>query len=344
MKNNCLMIISIIVMFFFSMINLNGNDSLFIKQVIWYFIGLVIYIIFKKMNKKIIINVSFIMYIVLNVMLLYLILFGKSVNGSKAWLSIGSFTFQPSEIMKVVLIIVLSYISFKDKFIIKSIVLTLVPAILTFLEPETGNVIFYFLILFSVFIFKYDNYSMLKKIIAFIIFIGSLFFSLYYFYNDLFVKLFGTNFFYRIDRIMNLFTNESYQLNQSLIAIGSSHLFGGNYGSFIPESTTDFAFALLFSKIGFIGILVYLIVNLIFNFCIINKVKKSVGVMKMITFTFIVLKFFQESIHILMNIGLFPITGITLPFISYGGSSIITYFLLLGIISNNNKDYSLDME
>ena len=64
--------------------------------------------------------------------------------------------------------------------------------------------------------------------------------------------------------------------------------------------------------------------------------------MKLIISSFIVLKIFQESIHILMNIGFFPITGITLPFISYGGTSIITYFYILGIISNSSMDNSLD--
>lgn len=338
MKKTSLMIISIIILFFFSIVNLYGNDTLFIKQIIWYILGFIFYFIFKKMNNKIIFRLSFILYFILNIMLLYLLVFGKSINGSKAWLNILSFSFQPSEFMKIDLILVLSYISCKDKYIIKSFIITLIPAILTFLEPETGNVIFYFLILFSILIVKSNNSSLFKKIIAYFIFIGSIFFSLYYYFNDLFIMIFGTKFFYRIDRVISLFSNTSYQLNQALMSIGSAHYFGSIYGNFIPEATTDFAFALLASKIGFIGILIYIIVNYVLNIIIINSINKDVGVMKLVTYSFIVLKFFQESIHILMNIGLFPITGITLPFISYGGSSIITYFILMGIISKDNKD------
>ena len=77
---------------------------------------------------------------------------------------------------------------------------------------------------------------------------------------------------------------------------------------------------------------------------LIKKHSSNFGIMKTITFSFVILKIVQESIHMLMNIGLFPITGITLPFISYGGSSILSYFLLIGVISNSSKDYSLDME
>lgn len=341
MKNNSLMLISVIILFFFSILNLYGNNSLFIKQIIWYSLGFITYFILKKINKRLLFKLSFIMYFILNILLLYLLLFGNVVNGSKAWINIGSFSFQPSELMKMILIIILSYIANKDKYIIKSFVITLIPSILTFLEPETGNVIFYFLIFISILLIKNFKLSLLKKIIAYLIFIGSLFFSLYYFYNDLFIQILGTKFFYRIDRVVSLFTDSSYQLNQALNAIGSSYLFGGEYGSFIPEATTDFAFALLVSKIGFIGICIYLLVNLTLNILILDCIKTNVGVMKLITCSFICLKFVQESIHILMNIGLFPITGITLPFISYGGTSIITYFALLGIINNSNKDFDM---
>ena len=84
------------------------------------------------------------LYIILNVLLLYLLIFGSETNGSKAWINIGKMSIQPSELMKVVLIVVLSYMTCKKHYVIKSFVLTLIPAVLTFLEPETGNVIFYF--------------------------------------------------------------------------------------------------------------------------------------------------------------------------------------------------------
>lgn len=344
MKNNGLIIILIIILSIFSMINLYNYDSFLMKQIIWYIIGFIIYFIFKKMNKKYIFRFSILLYIVLNVLLLYLLLFGKAINGTKAWINIFGSSFQPSEFMKVILIIVLGYTSTKKHYLIKSIILTLIPSVLTYLEPETGNVIFYIMILFSVIYYKNPSNQFFKKLLAFIIFIGSIIFSLTYYFSDLFISLFGNNIFYRIDRVVSLFTNSSYQLNQALMSIGSAYYFGGSYGAFIPEAITDFAFALLISKIGFVGIIVFLIVNYMLDLTLIKKHSSNFGIMKTITFSFVILKIVQESIHMLMNIGLFPITGITLPFISYGGSSILSYFLLIGVISNSSKDYSLDME
>lgn len=341
MKENGLMMMCVVAFFVFSMINLYNYDFFFVKQIIWYIAGFIIFFITSKLSNKTIIRISYLLYIILNIMLIYLLIFGTSTNGSKAWLNIGFFSFQPSEFMKVVLIIILSYISYKKYYVIKSFILTLIPAILTFLEPETGNVIFYFLILLSILFFRSKSNNFLKITFSFSIFITSVLFSLYYFYNNLFISIFGSNIFYRIDRVVG-FLNSNYQLDQSLIAIGTSHLFGGKTGAFIPEAKTDFAFSLLISKIGFIGICGYLLINFIFNMLVLKKTSRQSGVMKLITLSFISLKIFQESIAYLMNIGLFPITGITLPFISYGGSSIISYFFILGIISNSNKDYNLD--
>lgn len=341
MKENCLNIICLIIFFIFSMINLYNYEFFFVKQIIWYIIGFITFFIASKIKVKHIFKLSIVLYFILNILLLYLLIFGKSTNGSKAWLNIGFFSFQPSEFMKVILIIILSYTSFKKNYVIKSLLLTLIPAILTFLEPETGNVIFYFLIYLSILFFRSESTKFIKILLSFTIFILSILFSLYYFYNELFISIFGTNIFYRIDRILS-FINSNYQLNQALMSIGISYLFGYNHDVFIPEAKTDFAFSLLISKIGFIGISIYLVVNYIFIRNMLNYSYKQNGVMKIITLSFISLIISQESIAYLMNIGLFPITGITLPFISYGGTSIISYFFLLGIISNNNKDYSLD--
>ena len=185
MKENGLMMMCVVAFFVFSMINLYNYDFFFVKQIIWYIAGFIIFFITSKLSNKTIIRISYLLYIILNIMLLYLLIFGTSTNGSKAWLNIGFFSFQPSEFMKVVLIIILSYISYKKYYVIKSFILTLIPAILTFLEPETGNVIFYFLILLSILFFRSKSNNFLKITIAFFIFITSVLFSLYYFYNNL---------------------------------------------------------------------------------------------------------------------------------------------------------------
>ena len=185
MKENGLMMMCVVAFFVFSMINLYNYDFFFVKQIIWYIAGFIIFFITSKLSNKTIIRISYLLYII----------FGTSTNGSKAWLNIGFFSFQPSEFMKVVLIIILSYISYKKYYVIKSFILTLIPAILTFLEPETGNVIFYFLILLSILFFRSKSNNFLKITIAFFIFITSVLFSLYYFYNNLFISIFKLRFY-----------------------------------------------------------------------------------------------------------------------------------------------------
>lgn len=332
--NKYSMIIMIIIYMFFSIINLNQYNDILIKQIIWYCIG---FLLMLKLDKRIY-KYIFYLYILFNILLLYLLLFGKSINGSRAWINIFNFSFQPSEIMKVILIILLSIISTRyDKYILKCLIITLIPSILTFLEPDTGNVIFYVVIFLSIVLYKEKNLKRFVLPIFVLMILGSAFLMVYYFFQDFFISIFGNSFFYRMDRITSLFTNDSYQLNRALIGIGTGNLFGIDSIPDIPEETTDFAFSLLTSKIGFIGITVFLLFNMYFNFRLLDRMNYSNGVDKTIIFSFSFMKIVQESIHILMNIGLFPITGITLPFISYGGSSLLSYFIMISIISNHNN-------
>ena len=324
----------IIVYMFISLGNLYLYDiSLFNKQLIWYLLGFGILCFYKKFSIKFV----FILYLILNVLLLYLLLFGDSINGSRAWLSIGGFSIQPSEFMKVVLIVLLSYIVISNKkYLLKCFLLTLIPSVLTFLEPDTGNVIFYVLIFLCVIggrvkLFKYFYIPLL---------LGVIFVYLYLFQIDLFISLFGSSFFYRLDRFKNLF--DSYQLNMALIGISNSKLFGIDSLVMVPEVSTDFVFTLFIMNFGFIGLIFYISINLIFYYLLIRIYKNSVGITKEISYLFLIMKFVQEFIHIGMNVGILPITGITLPFISYGGSSLLSYFILLLFLISSYKDSSLD--
>ncbi|MCH5167154.1 MAG: FtsW/RodA/SpoVE family cell cycle protein [Erysipelotrichales bacterium] len=326
-------ILLLIIYMFFSLINLRGNSTL-VKQLIFYCVALIfIYFYRKDFIKKYIRY----LYIIFNSILLYLLLFGKSVNGSKAWISLGFFSFQPSEFMKIILLIYLSYIVTKyEKYKLKCFIITLIPSILTFLEPDTGNVVFYFVILFSIILY---NEKTNKKVLLYcgvlVVLLGSLSLA-YILFSDFFINIFGYSVYYRVERILTLFDNSSFQLNRALIGIGNGHLFGSSEIASIPYETTDFAFSYLVSSIGFIGALAFLGFNLYVDLYFIKHIRSSIGIDKNIMFGFVVMKIVQESIHILMNIGLFPITGITLPFISYGGSSLLSYALILGYLSKDN--------
>ncbi len=315
----------------FSFINLNGTDLL-VRQLIFYVIGICL-IMFCKFDLKKLVRP---LYIILNVVLLYLLFFGKAINGSKAWIDLPFFSIQPSEFMKIVLIMYLSYIVVRyEKYKLKCFVITLIPSILTFLEPDTGNVIFYFVIMISLLLYREQDKKNVKIFAAGVIVLAVIGVLSFLFLSDYIIKIFGYSFYYRIERVFSLFDNSSYQLNRALIGIGSSYWTGSGSIASIPYETTDFAFSYLISHIGFLGLIGFLVFNFTFDIYCLNNIKMKTGMLKYMMVAFCVMKILQESIHMLMNIGLFPITGITLPFISYGGSSLLSYCLIMAIISNS---------
>ena len=205
-----------------------------------------------------------------------------------------------------------------------------------FLEPDTGAIIFYFLSAITILFF-----APIKKIwfiilgIIIILFIG-LFIFLYIYNQDILINILGTSFFYRVERIITFKTESSYQLENALIAIGSSSIFGtglNNISIYIPEAPTDFIFAFSISNFGIItGILIILCYLIIDLFLLSNFFKLKNKKIKLVLISFISIFVFQQIINIGMNLGLLPIIGIPLPFLSYGGSTIIIYFLFIAII------------
>ena len=128
-----------------------------------------------------------------------------------------------------------------------------------------------------------------------------------------------------------------------LTGIVSSLLLVNSKNISIPEAGTDFMFSFLIMNSGVVGLIIYLVINLLLNMLLIDFIKRFIGVDRVVVFLFLMMKLFQEGIHIMMNIGLFPITGITLPLVSYGGSSLLSYFILVGFILSSCKDME-DME
>lgn len=304
------------------------------------------------LGNKFLYNNAYIFYTIGVMSLILVLLFGKEVNNAKCWFSIPFIgTLQPSEFMKIFLIIALSRmitdfnnkysnpdITEEFKFLIKVLIIVLIPSILTFIEPDTGAVIMYLIITITMlFIGGIRKRWFVIIISLFIVFLGS-FLGIYFLNQKLFIKIFGTSFFYRIDRILNWTNSSGLQLNNSLIAIGSSGFTGHGFNNtpiYFPEMQTDFIFSVFVSNFGLIGGFILVSLIIYFDEVLISTVNKTENLTDKYAIGGIVaVLVFQQIYNISMTLGLLPIMGITLPFISYGGSSLLSYMILLGIIFN----------
>lgn len=363
--HNLILLIPLLIINIISLFNMlnsrlinNSFQNVLTKQLIWFLIGYILIYLIKKLDLNII--TKYIPYLYLfNIFLLILVLIvGKEINGAKCWFNFGFFSFQPSELMKITLTFYLIKIyhqrnlkTIKNQiiYLLKIIILTIIPSILVFLEPDTGAIINYLIILLVIFISSKMN----KWFYILFIFLGitglSLFLYCYYYNTDLLINLIGTSFFYRMDRLINFTNGTSYQLENALINIGATSLFKFNPNNillYIPEAPTDFMFAFNIGNYGLISGFIVVICYLIIELYIISKNKKIKSrKYKLLISTFNSILLFQIIYNIFMNLGLLPIMGIPLPFLSYGGTSTIINFIIIGVILNcinkfSNKVYN----
>ena len=336
------------------------SSDLMMRQAIWYGIGFILIFIMMRVKNDFFIKYSFIMYIIGIILLGLLLLFGKPVNNAKCWFDIPHIgTFQPSEFVKIILIIMLSSMINKFNndnpnptcleefiFMVKVLFIVLIPSVLTFLQPDTGVVLIYLLItLIMLFISGIRLRWFILLLIIMGVSIGSVVFI--YFYNqDLFIKIFGTSFFLRVDRLLDWSSSSGYQLENGLSAIGAGGVLGyglNNTPIYFPEPHTDFIFATFASNFGFVGSVLLILLIGFFDIKLVMlaiKTKKSIN--KYIISGILGMLIYQQVQNIGMTIGLLPITGITLPFISYGGSSLLSYMLMIGFIFNISNETILD--
>lgn len=362
-KRIILFIFPIIILSIISILNLyyapnlsSIYEGLLKKQIIWYIISIIVFIIILIIKPNFIINNSLYIYL-FNVFLLLLVLFiGNKVNGSRAWFKIGLFSFQPSEFMKLSLMLFLTHLisntsieSKKDNWILilEIIIAFLIPSILTFLEPDTGAVIMYFFITLGALLFsKIDKKYILMLFgigIALIIVLG----GLYYFNKDLFINIFGSSTYYRIERITGFTDGNGMQIQNALTTIGSAKFFNipkNAFNLYFPEAATDFMFTLIINNFGIfmsiIAIVCYLILDILLIRMIYNSHDERIS---LLTGSFLLMFLYQQIQNIFMNLGLLPIIGIPLPFLSYGGSSMILFFASIAIIiklETDKKKYS----
>lgn len=349
-------VISIITIYSSQTMLSSSFNDLYIKQIIWYLIGFILVIFISRKNNQTNDNLINILYIIGNILLILVLFFGTEANGSRCWFTIpGIGSFQPSEFMKIFLILMIAkeleksckknyQRTLRDEFkvIFKCFILTLIPTILTFLEPDTGIVFIYFIILLIMLFIFGIRYRWFFIGIIFIAIVLFAFFYLFFKHQNTFISIFGTDFFYRMDRLLEWSNGAGMQLTNALASSGSAGLFGyglNNNPIYFPEPQTDFIFSVFTTNFGFIGASILLLLIIYFDYQLIKVGIKSSGKDKYIISGILSMIIFQQIQNIGMNIGLLPITGITLPFISYGGSSLISYMIIIGIVINiNNKN------
>lgn len=344
-------------------------NKLIIQQVIWYVLGLLAIGILFYFGNDTVFHIIKIIYFILLIMLILLLVdrfiistlfygrhlpFISDVNGAWAWYNFpGIGSFQPSEFMKIVLIIICAKeisehnsskntTSFSnDLSLFKKIAKwCLLPIILIFLQPDTGIVI---IIAISI-IFMLIAGGIKKEWIilgGLIALIGVIiFFTIFFLFPDVLGG--ASNGGYRLSRFYGWIYPEEYieygrQLYTALLNLGTAGWFGvgSNVGTTILEAQTDFIFAVFGRTYGFIGALWIIGLCIALDtrlYQIYQQANKSID--KYMIAGVLAILFFQQIQNIGMIIGLLPITGITLPFISYGGSSILSYLVMLGIILN----------
>ena len=228
------------------------------------------------------------------------------------------------------------------KFLLKVLVIVGIPSVLTFIEPDTGAVLIYFII--TVVMLFVGGFKARWFVITtcIILICGGVFLGIYFMNQDLFIDIFGTSFFYRMDRILNWSNSNGLQLTNGLTAIGSGGMLGHGFNHtpiYFPEMQTDFIFAVFASNFGFLGTLLLLGLVVFFDLNIISLANKSHNDNdKLLVGGIIAVLLFQQMQNIGMTLGLLPIMGITLPFISYGGSSLLSYMILIGMLFNISNE------
>ena len=336
---------------FFSLVStsLIASDKLdtnsyffFFKHLIFVFIGLIITFIFSYIEQKTLYKVSIYIFLLSFILLILVPFIGIEVKGSTRWLDLIFLPrLQPVELVKPFFIIMLALIISHKKFsnfIIKfsfSFFLTSLIIFLLILQPDLGQTLLIGLSWLILIFISGINLILLTSISV----IGILLL--------LYIVLYIPKFEYIKNRLMSFFDSESgthnFQSDKALESITSGGFFGKGIGegtlkNRVPEAHTDYIISVISEEFGVIAIMLILVLFLVFIFSILKKVDKETNdTIRLILVGASSLILLQAMIHIGVNIRLFPTTGMTLPFLSYGGSSIISVSILSGIILNLTK-------
>ena len=319
-----------------------NNYFFFFKHLAFIFTGILILIFFSLLSEKKLFKISIYLFFISLFFLSLVPIIGTEVNGSKRWLNLFFLPqFQPIEFVKPFIIVFVSTILCSEKnFNIYTKYLLTIAAIipasfLLMMQPDIGQT---FVVFLSWALLIFISGVSLPIILTFICF--SLLSVFYLFF-------FIPKFFYIKNRILSFFNpNEgthNFQSDKAIEAISSGGFFGKGIGegtlkTRVPEAHTDYIVSVIAEEFGVVTIILLLILFLFFIYSVFKKVNlEESEKIKLILVGSVSLIIFQVLIHLGVNIRLFPTTGMTLPFLSYGGSSIISVSILSGIILNLTK-------
>ena len=327
-----------------NMYGINGFGPLFKKQIIFVAIGMAVMISFSFFNYRYLKNYSFpvLFFYFVSIILLLLTFYSSSVRGVNAWIVLGQFTFEPAELAKLMLIVLMAkYFSQRHvhinqfRHVLVAGIYYGIPVLIILAQPDLGSAIIFSLIWISILAAVGINkkHFFLLVILAVIVSYSSWIFVLKP---------------YQKDRLLT-FVNpggdprgSGYNLIQSKIAIGSGYWFGNGLGKgsqttlgFLPESHNDFVFAATAEQFGFVGagLVVAAILFIVYRILSVGRaVVSNFG--KIFSIGMAVFIFAHALIGASVNIGLMPVTGIPFPFLSYGGSYLISIMSGLGILQS----------
>ncbi len=310
--------------------------QLAVSQLIFILVGLLLCFFLSRLEPGVFRTIAPFAFVICLMLLLITLLIGYSARGSVRWIQIADFRFQTSEFVKPFLILAFAAsLSSVPKhpltWLLNKALIFVIPWLLIFFQPDLGSSIIIFIVWLGML-----AHSAFPKTLFFLLVLFSLI-SLPFAYHLL--KPYQQS---RLTSFVNPYFDPSgagYNVIQSVIAVGSGNFLGRgvrqgtqSHLRFLPERHTDFAFASFAEEFGFVGVSLllagfYLLLNWLLNLC--HKLPAYEN--------FVVIGVFwlflsQLMINVGMNLGILPVTGITLPFVSYGGSSIISLFITLGIV------------
>lgn len=325
-----------------TMNSFNGTSYYFDRQVAWLAVGFLVFFAASQVDWRFLRRSSFIvaLFIFSSVLLLLLFIIGHISKGAQSWFSVGGVSLQPSDFVKLVLIMILAkYFSRRHveiahvRHILVSGVYAFFLFVLVLLQPDFGSAV----ILFGIWIGMVLVSGISKKHLLAVFLIGVVSFAL----------LWGFAFRpYQKDRVLNFLhpltdiRGTGYNAYQSTIAVGSGQILGKGVGygtqsklQFLPEYQTDFIFAAFAEEWGFVGAILLLGLYGFVIYRIVKTAEDGASNFEVFFGLGLAILFLTDIIiHVGMNVGLLPVTGTTVPFMSYGGSHLLTEFLGLGIL------------